>query len=187
MLRESRASGWLARAVERHRAVVHLGVSLVWLFAAALVAVGPHLVLVVVIGPLVAISIMAKAVGATEELPGIIRVEGISVAAAVAASLAFSFVFIGVLPYEVFFVGPDLRVDGEHGYIAPKVLGVNAIPVEAHDINTGEVSEALYLGGNADLYVLVDVCDDGRVDYASVGSRKLIVIDEVTCPGLGAP
>ena len=186
MLTESRVDARLSAFVERHRVIVHLVISLAWLVLAALAAVGPHLILVAVIGPLVAISIMAKAVGASDEIPRAIRIEGISIPVAVLASLLFSLLFIGVLSYEVFFVGPDLRTDGEHGYIAPKVLGVNAVPVEAHNIDTGEVSEVLYLGGNADLYVLVDVCDGDRVDYVSVGTRKLVVIDEVTCPDAAA-
>jgi CheY-like chemotaxis protein len=39
----------------------------------------------------------------------------------------------------------------------------------------------LYLGGNADLYVLVDPCNDDEVEFVSVGSQRLVVIDEVTC------
>jgi len=97
-----------------------------------------------------------------------------------------SLAFVGVLAYEVQIVGPDLRTDGDHGYIAPRVLGVNAIPVQATTLDTGEVAEMLYLGGNADLYVLVDVCDNDRVDYISVSTQRLVVIDEVTCPDTGA-
>ncbi|MCP4085995.1 MAG: hypothetical protein GY745_13210 [Actinomycetia bacterium] len=41
--------------------------------------------------------------------------------------------------------------------------------------------DALYLGGNADLYVLVDPCDGDRVDFVSVGSARLEVIDKVIC------
>jgi hypothetical protein len=43
----------------------------------------------------------------------------------------------------------------------------------------------LYLGGNADLYVLVYPCDDDEVEYVSVGSTRLVVIDEVTCATTG--
>ncbi len=48
-----------------------------------------------------------------------------------------------------------------------------------------EPREILYLGGNADLYVLVDPCDDDTVEYVSVGSTRLVVIDEVTCASPG--
>jgi hypothetical protein len=39
----------------------------------------------------------------------------------------------------------------------------------------------LYLGGNADLYVLVNPCEDDTVEFVSVGSSRLVVIDEVSC------
>ena len=90
--------------------------------------------------------------------------------------------FLLVLAYEVFIVGPDLRIDGEHGFLTPRVLGINAQPVSAVNVDTGEAADLLYLGGNADLYVLVDPCDEGRVDMVSVGSHRLVVIDEITCP-----
>ena len=39
----------------------------------------------------------------------------------------------------------------------------------------------LYLGGNADLYVLVDPCNDQEVEMVPVSTRRLVVIDEITC------
>jgi DNA-binding NarL/FixJ family response regulator len=45
---------------------------------------------------------------------------------------------------------------------------------------------SLYLGGNADLYVLVDPCDEDTVEFVSVGSTRLVVIDEVVCAPAGA-
>ena len=182
MLRESRLNrGILARFL-RHRKLAYVTVSILWIALASIVAVGPDLALTVVVGPIVAVSIIAKAVGASEELPRPIRIESISLRAAVVGALLMTFLFLGELTYEVQIVGPDLRVDGDHGYIAPRVLGVNAIPVQATTLETGEVAEVLYLGGNADLYVLVDVCDNDRVDYVSVSTQRLVVIDEVTCP-----
>ena len=52
----------------------------------------------------------------------------------------------------------------------------------AHDV-WGErpPREVLYLGGNADLYVLVDPCNDDAVEMMSVGSSRIDIIDEVTC------
>jgi len=182
MLRESKLNRGILGDFLRHRKVAYVTVSTLWLILAAVVAVGPDLMLIVVVGPIVAVSIIAKAVGSSEELPPIIRIESISLPAAVVGALLMSLIFIGVLAYEVQIVGPDLRVDGDHGYIAPRVLGVNAIPVQATTLDTGEVAEMLYLGGNADLYVLVDVCDNDRVDYVSVSTQRLVVIDEITCP-----
>ena len=55
--------------------------------------------------------------------------------------------------------------------------------MRAFDVDSGgEAREVLYLGGNADLYVLVDPCDDDTVELVSVGSTRLVVIDEVSCP-----
>ncbi len=45
----------------------------------------------------------------------------------------------------------------------------------------------LYLGGNADLYVLVHPCDGDTVEFVSVGSTRLVVIDEVACDVDSAP
>ena len=45
----------------------------------------------------------------------------------------------------------------------------------------GRHAQWKYLGGNADLYVMVDPCADDDVTYVSVGSTRLRVIDEVTC------
>ena len=54
--------------------------------------------------------------------------------------------------------------------------------MRAFDVDSGsEAREVLYLGGNADLYVLVDPCNDDSVELVSVGSTRLVVIDEITC------
>lgn len=182
MLRESKLNRGILGDFLRHRKVAYVTVSILWLILAAGVAVGPDLVLILIVGPIVTIAIIAKAVGASEELPRIIRIESISLPGAIVGALLMSLLFVGELAYEVQIVGPDLRVDGEHGYIAPRVLGVNAIPVQATTIETGEVADLLYLGGNGDLYLLVDVCDNDRVDYVSVSTQRLVVIDEVICP-----
>jgi len=186
MIRDSKLNrGNIGRFLGQ-RKLAYVTVSVLWLILAATMAIGPDLGLVVVVGPIVALSIIAQAVGASEELPRLIRMEDISLPGAIGGALLMSLAFVGVLAYEVQIVGPDLRTDGDHGYIAPRVLGVNAIPVQATTLDTGEVAEMLYLGGNADLYVLVDVCDNDRVDYISVSTQRLVVIDEVTCPDTGA-
>ena len=181
MLRDSKLNRGIIGGFLRHRKVAYVTVSILWLVLAAVMAVGSDLLLIVVVGPIVTVSIIATAVGASEELPRIIRIESISLPAAIIGALVMSLIFVGELAYEVQIVGPDLRTDGDHGYLAPRVLGVNAIPVKATTLGTGEVSEVLYLGGNADLYVLVDVCDNDRVDYVSVSTQHLVVIDEVSC------
>ena len=138
--------------------------------------------LVVVVGPVVTLSIFAKVLGANSAIPKFVRIEGVGPGVAVVGAMLALVAFFGVLSYEVFIVGPDLRSDGEHGWLSPRVLGLNAQPVTVFNVDTEEVEEYLYLGGNADLYVLVDPCDDDRVDLLPVGSHHLSVIDEVTCP-----
>lgn len=77
--------------------------------------------------------------------------------------------------------GPDLRTDGVHGFIAPTVLGLAARPAMIYDIEEKRPPfSALYIGGNADLYVLYDPCEK-VVRLIPVGSSKVRMIDEVKC------
>ena len=41
--------------------------------------------------------------------------------------------------------------------------------------------QLLYLGGNGQVYVLVDPCNGNDVEYVSVVRHRLEVIDEITC------
>jgi hypothetical protein len=87
-----------------------------------------------------------------------------------------------ILSVEVLVVGPNLEPDGVDGVIAPGLLGFGVQPMQALDVDTdGPPRELLYLGGNADLYVLVDPCREDTVEFVSVGSTRLVVIDEVLC------
>jgi hypothetical protein len=77
--------------------------------------------------------------------------------------------------------GPDLRTDGVHGFLAPTVLGLSARPAIIYDLDEKrEPLSALYIGGNADLYVLYDPCDK-VVRLIPVGSSRVRMIDEVQC------
>ena len=78
--------------------------------------------------------------------------------------------------------GPDLRADGVHGFLAPKAIGLSARPAIIHDLNEKHKPlSVLYLGGNADLYVLYDPCDK-VVRLIPVGSSRVKMIDKVQCP-----
>ena len=187
MLEASRFNRGLISKLLDRRGATHLVLSGLWLLLAGLIAIGPDLALKVVVGPAVAVAILAWIVGASEELPRFMRIEGVSGRAVIAGALVVSAVFIGLLGYEVLVSGPDLRTDGVHGYLAPRILGVTAQPVRAVTLDSGETNDVLYLGGNADLYVLVDVCgEDEEVDYISVSTQRLEVIDEITCPSSAA-
>jgi len=77
--------------------------------------------------------------------------------------------------------GADLRTDGVHGFLAPTVLGLSARPAIIYDLDEKRKPlSALYIGGNADLYVLYDPCDK-VVRLVPVGSSRVKMIDEVKC------
>lgn len=185
LLRGSRWDrGPLAWLLERRR-TAHLLASLVWLGVAWVVTRGPDLLLVVVVGPAVAIAVVAQALGLSDELPALLRIEIRPVRVLVGGCAALV-VFLGLLSGEALLVGPDLRDRGADGILVPRVLGFRAQPVQAFDITTGDgPRELLYLGGNADLYVLVDVCNDNTIEMVSVSTQRLVVIDEVTCDDPG--
>lgn len=90
-------------------------------------------------------------------------------------------IFLLLLGTEVLIIGPELRVDGLHGILAPKVLDLGARPVMIYGLDEkNEPLGVLYLGGNADLYVLYDPCKE-IVRFITVGSSRVEHIDQVTC------
>ncbi|MCJ7660090.1 MAG: hypothetical protein MUO67_13170, partial [Anaerolineales bacterium] len=90
-------------------------------------------------------------------------------------------VFLLGVGTEVLIMGPDLRPDGLHGIIAPQVLGFRATPIMLYDLDEQhEPLGALYLGGNADLYVLYDPCAE-TVRLVPVGVSRVELIDRVDC------
>ena len=183
MLRETKVNRGPIAWLLRHRVLSQLLLSVVVLGVALFFTVGPDLFIVVVVGPLVLISIVGRAADLNEELPRIMRIEGIRPMRLFAAAVAGMLVFLIALSAEGILVGPDLGTRGANGLIVPRVLGFKAQPMRAFDVDGGrEPREVLYLGGNADLYVLVDPCNDDEVELVSVGSTRLVVIDEVTCP-----
>jgi len=79
-------------------------------------------------------------------------------------------------------LGPDLRTDGVHGFLAPTVLGLSARPAKIYDLDEKrEPLSVLYIGGNADLYVLYDPCEK-VVRLIPVGSSRVRMIEKVLCP-----
>ena len=168
----------------QRRVLAHFTLSVIVLGTTVLMALGPHPVLVIFVGPLVAVAVTARATDLSDQLPRLLRIEA-SPRRVLAGGVAVLFVLLGVIGGESLFVGPQFGTSGAGGFIAPKVLGFNAEPVLARNLDTDETRELLYLGGNADLYVLIDPCNDNNVEYVSVGSHKLEVIDEITCASDG--
>ena len=61
------------------------------------------------------------------------------------------------------------------------MLGLGARPVMLYDLDgKHEPLGALYLGGNADLYVLYDPCAE-TVRLVPVGSSRVEYVDQVNC------
>jgi hypothetical protein len=164
---------------------------LAWLLAATLVlaaslffATGTGTFAVLLIGPIITLALLARAVDLSDELPPAIRIQASPLRTMVGA-LAVLIAFLMVLTVEVTVIGPDFDPNGASGFLAPTVLGFSAQPMQAYDVDNGGPPRAvLYLGGNADLYVLVDPCSDDEVEFVSVDSQRPVVIEEITCaPG----
>ena len=181
MLRESAfGRGPLGRLVARPRTAKAV-LSLLLLVAASLLTLGFDLILVLFVGPLVAIALLARALDLDDELPRALRLERISPRRAILGGVVALGLFIAGLSVEALIIGPQFGSDGAEGYLMPQTIGFKATPMRVLDVDSGRERELLYLGGNADLYVLVDPCEDDAVLYVSVGATRLLVIDEVTC------
>jgi DNA-binding NarL/FixJ family response regulator len=168
--------------IEKRRKIAHVTLSLGVLALGTLLAVFADLLLVVFIGPMVGISLVARAIDLTDELPAALRITRMRPARVFSGGLLVLALFLTILSTEALLTGPDLRPDGAHGILAPRVLGFSAQPMQAFEVDGSRAPrEVLYLGGNADLYVLVDPCDEDTVEFVSVGSTRLVVIDEVAC------
>jgi DNA-binding NarL/FixJ family response regulator len=181
LLGDSAADGKGRSWVVRRRTAARLLLSVGVLVVTGLLTVFADIVLLTFIGPVVAISLLAQALGLSDELPAPFRIS-VRPARAVAGGLIALFVFLTVLSTEVLVVGPRFDTAGAQGFIAPSVLGFSARPMLAFDVDGGrQPRQILYLGGNADLYILVDPCDGDVVEYVSVGSTRLVAIGEVAC------
>lgn len=164
------------------RKTAHVLMSLLWLFVAWILALGPDAALVLVVGPLVGIAVIARAADVGDELPRLIQIK-VRPKGVLIGTLAALLIFLGALGGEALFYGPEFGPRGAGGVLVPRVLGFRAQPmlVFAVDDDALEPREMLYLGGNADLYVLVDPCNENEIELVSVGAHRLVVIDEVTC------
>ena len=141
------------------------------------------LVLVLFIGPAVAIALLAAVLDLRRELPAIMRLRQRDVRRSAIGGVAVAFAVLFVLGGEALLRGPGFDSRGVNGILMHRLIGFRAQPVLHTDVGgDNSTREVLYLGGNADLYVFVDPCNDNEVDFVSVGSSRLENIDEVTCP-----
>ena len=125
---------------------------------------------------------MANFLGLDDQLPDVLRIPRERTGQVLAILAVFLFIFISLLSAEIFILGPDLRPDGMHGILAPTILDLSARPVVLYDLDgKNEPLGALYLGGNADLYVLYDPCKE-TVRFVPVGSSRVEHVKRVSCP-----
>jgi DNA-binding NarL/FixJ family response regulator len=140
------------------------------------------LVLVLFIGPAVSIALIGAILDLQSELPRVLRLRPIDIRRFAISGVVVAFALLFVLGGEALLRGPGFDRRGVNGLLMHRVIGFRAQPVLHTDVGgDGSTREVLYLGGNADLYVFVDPCNDGAVYFVSVGSSRLENIDEVTC------
>ena len=157
-----------------------LGLVLVLAIMLALTRLMP-LIVVLFFGPVVGVILVANVLGLDDELPDSLHLPHLDSWRVLGFFGLILVVFLLALGAEVMIMEPDLRADGLHGVLAPRVLGFKAIPMMLYDLD--EVHEplgALYRGGNADLYVLYDPCAE-TVRLVPVGSSRVELIDQVDC------
>lgn len=171
-----------ARWLSDHRTVASAGVGLFLLVVGSVLSVYADLVLILVIGPIVAMSLLAAALDLTAELPGVFRMEFVRPRRAAMASVAIGLLFLAALGGEVLIKGPAFGENGAEGVLVPKFMGFRAQPAIVADVDGAlPVRQRLYLGGNADLYVFVDPCNDDQIEMVSVGSSRIVIVDEISC------
>jgi len=140
------------------------------------------LVMIVFFGPVVGLILLANILGLDQEFPDALHLPHLGARQVIVFLGVVIIVFLFAIGTEVFIRGPDLRTDGLHGIIAPNALGFSAKPATLYDLDEKyEPLGALYLGGNADLYVLYDPCVE-VVRLVPVGSSRVEMVDRVTCP-----
>jgi DNA-binding NarL/FixJ family response regulator len=139
------------------------------------------LIMVLVFGPAVAIILVANVLDLDDELPDFLHLPHLDSWRVLGFFGLILIVFLLALGAEVMMLEPDLRADGLHGLLAPRVLGFKATPIMLYDLDgIQEPMGALYLGGNADLYVLYDPCRE-TVRLVPVGSSRVELIERVDC------
>ena len=140
------------------------------------------LVLVLVVGPIVGISLLAFTLDLTSEMPSMLRIDFARPRRAAFTAMAIVFLFIAALSTEVLLRGPEFNEKGAESGFVTAFMGFKAQPVIVTDVDGAlPVRQRLYLGGNADLYVLLDPCDGDKIEMVSVGSSRIEVVEDISC------
>ncbi len=141
------------------------------------------LVLALFVGPTVVIAVIAAMLDLTSGLPPAMRLTRFHGRRFAIVTIVGGFALLVVLSTEALVWGPGFGSRGVDGLLVHRLIGFRAQPVLVIDADgERDPCQLLYLGGNADLYVLVDPCHGDDVEMISVGSSRLEVIDRVTCP-----
>ncbi len=175
---DQRIATWIAK----HRKLARLIMTVTLLVTGAALAGFAQIIGALFVGPLVAALILARIFDLDDEIPRPLRITRLKPSRAIAGAVLTALVALTALSVEVLVIGPKFDGTGAIGVIAPTVLGFRAQPMIAIAVDgSSDPRGRLYLGGNADLYVLVDPCSGNEVEYVSVGSTRLVVVDEITC------
>ena len=163
-----------------NRLTAWAAVATVTLLFGLLLARFADLILILFVGPAVGVALLASFLGLDDILPRVLQRGHLS-RPILAGLVVLVVLFLVVLGGEIWVKGPDLRTDGMHGILAPQMLGLSARPMMLYDLDGNlEPLGALYLGGNADLYVLYDPCAE-KVRLVPVGSSRVEMVDEISC------
>lgn len=172
-----RVAGWL----RRHRTISSVALAVVTFAITVTLLQLTQLLFALIVGPFVASLLLAKLFDLDDDLPAALRITRVRSGRAIAGTAVIVAIFLSIVSYEVAVRGPEFDERGEVGWIAPSVLGFNAEPVRVTDLERDTITEMHLLGSNGDVYVLVDPCDNDRVDYVSAGATQLSVIERVGC------
>jgi len=137
------------------------------------------LIIVLFIGPRISLVLLANLLDMDHVLPNLQELPLLDSKRIIIFLVLVLMGFMLILGVEVLVKGPDLRPDGLHRWIAPKVLGFHVQPIIMYDIEgKHEPLGALFLGGTSDLYVLYDPCTK-VVRLVAVSLSRVEVVDAV--------
>lgn len=105
----------------RRRRTARIVLSTLLIVAATLLTVGFDLILILLVGPLVALALLATALDLSDELPRGLRLDRIRQRRAVWGDLVALGLFVAALSVESFVIGPKFDTTGVDGYLMPQV------------------------------------------------------------------